>query len=251
MSTVPGFPSGSPVTATDILWITRGTGVDRDKKATVTAVLEGGMSGLVDGVPYANDRVPILQSGTDAAYLTLDYLVPSAFDAAKSTAKPDFDGIAGAGGVYTKTDVACSDVWCIVMRSPTVLGSEAGLGNSLHRISLEFWCRLKAFSGSNVNGNSVMLRIPEAGCPWFDEIFARLLKHTYSWALLYPYRYIKNDTAPGSGTACITVVGTSPNRYLEVDFSMAYSVLMPANNTAGATLQLQFDLLPLDCVGVT
>lgn len=65
MSTVPGFPEVTTAESTDIVWLTRGAGADRDKKITVENLL-----GDTVDVPLADIVAWKWNAGTNATVAT-------------------------------------------------------------------------------------------------------------------------------------------------------------------------------------
>lgn len=69
MPTVPNLPAASTVASTDHLWLTQGTGASRDKKATVSQVVDAGHKALAFGdasAVAATDKLFLVQ-GTGAS----------------------------------------------------------------------------------------------------------------------------------------------------------------------------------------
>ena len=268
MSTVLGYPEATSCAATDLLWVTQGTGTDRDKKATLPAVVAGGLPAAIVSFPATtaptgaetlavvqagvgkeislNDAVKavaanapeatvletsrILVDQTGAKGIPITDLVPRSVDISKrTTSKVTAGAVVAEGGDDMDFDACTSSRAFVVRRVPLYMEGDVEYQIQIRAVFL-------GIANSSSNNDFARLVVPEAALPtgWFDEIESKIT--AMGGSSRYVVGYKTNVVSHGASAQAMNVVGSSPTRSLVLYISEAWLVLFPTDNTAGATI---------------
>lgn len=203
MSTVPGFPNAASVLPTDTLWITRGTGVDRDLEATVAQVGEAMVT------PYRSQAVDMgkLASSADFVWLFRN----------SSTLVP-------VVGTVTFNRF-------VVEKIPPAVGCT----KSAFRIHMSILA--SRYTGCSTDTDGVGVLINHTLFPWSADFLASLGAR----ARTYPVTYISNTPAQAGTTGSVESAEVGGKSWVVFDLGMKWNALLPVNGTPSAGTEGHID----------
>ena len=243
MSTIPGFPSAATVVATDTLWVTQGTGVDRDKKATVSDVVKSALQGLIQGTTESDAAwVPVAKDSGYTEKFDIGLFRRRAVDLGKWASTTDFVW-------FIRNAVPSVPVAGTVTHNRLVIERiPPSLGNTKASFRISGNIRLGGYTGSAADAGLVALTIDRDVLPWADEIMAIITPSTGTDATT-ALSYMSNADVFGVATANITTTAYSGKTGMGIVFGVQWKDLLPYDGTPGARLAFGLVLHPDDIPG--
>lgn len=243
MPTVPNLPAASTVASTDHLWLTQGTGASRDKKATVSQVVESGVQALAQGTTEdVASWVPVVKDSGDTEKFDIGLFRPLAVDLGKWASTTDFVWFIRNTTLSVPVVGTVTHNRLVIERIPSPLGGT----KASFRISGAM--RLDGYVGSNADTGAMALVIDRDVLPWAEEIMA-IITPSPGMSITTTMSYVSNDSGIGLSVADAAPTAYSGKTGLGITLGKQWKDLLPQSGVAGARLSFAFTLHPDDIPG--